>query len=288
MVHLELVANPATPHLPQRRLGTGMQVGVSAVLHALLLVVAALVRTAAGPGADAPRFVPMPAPSVRLVFLAPEVPFAGRGGGGGGNRQPAPIRRAEDAGVDSVTLRARKPPPASAPPPPTFDTSAPLPSVLLDAKPLASGTFEHPGLPAAINMSGTSAGPGSGGGVGTGVGTGIGPGRGPGLGPGSGGGTGGGVYRAGGNVTAPRLIKDVRPRYTGEALRYKITGTVVMEAVITTDGCASQIRIVRSLDPGGLDQEAIAAVTQWRFEPGRLGGTPVDVLVTILVDFSLR
>jgi len=137
-------------------------------------------------------------------------------------------------------------------------------------------------------MSGTSMGPGSGGGVGNGVGTGIGAGRGPGLGPGSGGGTGGGVYRAGGNVTAPVLIKQVRPRYTGEALRQKIQGTVVLEAVITTDGCASQIRIVRSLDRGGLDEEATQAVTQWHFEPGRLGGTPVDVLVTILVDFSVR
>jgi TonB family protein len=72
------------------------------------------------------------------------------------------------------------------------------------------------------------------------------------------------------------------------ALRFKITGTVVLEAVVTTDGRASQIRVVRSLDRGGLDDEAIAAVAQWRFEPGRLEGTPVDVLVTILVDFSLR
>ena len=73
----------------------------------------------------------------------------------------------------------------------------------------------------------------------------------------------------------------------GDALRKAITGTVILEAIVTSDGCASQIRVVRSLDRG-LDQEAIAAVMQWRFEPGRLEGTPVDVLVTILVDFSLR
>jgi protein TonB len=288
VVHLDLVATPATPHLPQRRLGAGMQVAVSAVLHAVLLVAAALIRIDAVPAADAPRFVPMPVPSVRLVFLAPELPVASRGGGGGGNRQSAPIRRAEGAGVDDVTLRVRKPPPVTASSSSPVDTVAPLPSVLLDAKPLASGTFEQAGLLAAVTMSGTSMGPGSGGGVGTGVGTGIGSGRGAGIGPGSGGGTGGGIYRAGGGVTAPRLTKEVRPRYTGEALRLKITGTVVLEAVITTDGCASQIRIVRSLDRGGLDEEAIKAVTQWRFEPGRLGGTPVDVLVEILVDFSVR
>ena len=116
----------------------------------------------------------------------------------------------------------------------------------------------------------------------------MGAGRGPGVGPGTGGGTGGGVYRAGGTVSAPRLIKEVRPKYTNEALVNKIQGTVVLEAVVTRDGYASQIRVVRSLDAGGLDEEAVAAVAQWRFEAGRLGETPVDVLVTIVLSFSLR
>jgi len=137
-------------------------------------------------------------------------------------------------------------------------------------------------------LSGTSMGPGSGGGVGTGSGTGMGSGRGPGFGPGSGGGTGGGIYRAGGAVSAPRLIKEVKPKYTSEALENSIQGTVVLEVVVTVDGCASQIRIVRSLDAGGLDEEAVAAVAQWRFEPGRLGAAPVDVLVTIMLDFTIR
>jgi protein TonB len=88
-------------------------------------------------------------------------------------------------------------------------------------------------------------------------------------------------------VSAPRLIAEVKPRYTGEALRRMIRGTVVLEAVVTADGCTSQIRVVKSLDRGGLDEEAILAVTQWRFEPGRLAGAPVDVLVTILIDFSV-
>jgi periplasmic protein TonB len=72
------------------------------------------------------------------------------------------------------------------------------------------------------------------------------------------------------------------------ALRKVIQGTVVLEVVVTGDGCASQIRIVSSLDRGGLDEEAVAAIAQWRFEPGRLAGAPVDVLVTIMVDFSIR
>ena len=48
------------------------------------------------------------------------------------------------------------------------------------------------------------------------------------------------------------------------------------------------IRVTRSLDRGGLDEEAIAAVREWRFTPGRIGNTPVDVLVTILMDFNVR
>jgi len=61
-----------------------------------------------------------------------------------------------------------------------------------------------------------------------------------------------------------------------------------MEVVVTADGCASQIRIVRSLDAGGLDEEAVAAVAQWRFEPGRRAGSPASVLVMILLDFTIR
>ena len=62
---------------------------------------------------------------------------------------------------------------------------------------------------------------------------------------------------------------------------------VVLE-VIAGDGCASQVCVVRSLDRGGLDEEAVAAVAQWRFGLGRLAGAPVDVLVTIRLDFLIR
>jgi TonB family protein len=135
---------------------------------------------------------------------------------------------------------------------------------------------------------GVSTGTGSGGGVGDGAGTGIGSGRGPGLGPGSGGGTGGGVYRPGGSVTPPRVIARVTPKYSEDALFRKIQGTVELELVVTREGRPVDIRIVRSLDPGGLDENAVAAVEAWRFEPGRLGAAPVNVAVTVMLDFSIR
>jgi TonB family protein len=135
---------------------------------------------------------------------------------------------------------------------------------------------------------GTSQGPGSGGGVGEGVGTGIGSGRGPGLGPGSGGGTGGGVYRPGGGVIPPTLLLQVKPTYTAEALRARIQGSVLLEVVVQTDGTPRDIHVIRSLDRKGLDREAVLAVEKWRFGPGRLNGVPVDVLVSIVLDFSIR
>jgi TonB family protein len=160
--------------------------------------------------------------------------------------------------------------------------------VALDAKPLASGLTFQVGAPESPLTLGASQGIGSGGGVGEGVGTGIGSGLGPGLGPGSGGGTGGGVYRPGNGVTAPTLLVQVRPTYTAYALRAKIQGSVLLELVVQRDGTPRDIRVIRSLDREGLDREAILAVEQWRFSPGRRDGVPVDVLVTVVMDFHIH
>jgi len=44
---------------------------------------------------------------------------------------------------------------------------------------------------------------------------------------------------------------------------------------------------VRPLDPA-LDQEAVKAVQRWKFAPGRRAGTAVNVLVTVILDFTIR
>jgi len=158
---------------------------------------------------------------------------------------------------------------------------------LLDAKPLMGGTALMTGLPDASPSPLSSRGPGSGSGVGSGTGSGIGSGIGPGIGPGSGGGFGGGAYRLGSGVVPPTLLKQVTPRYTADAMRQRIQGMVALEVVVSREGMPTAIRVMRSLDPG-LDGEAIAAARQWRFAPGRVGDTPVDVVVTILLDFNVR
>ena len=218
-----------------------------------------------------------------MVFL--QLPGPGGGGGGGGNRQQRPPSRAQAIGRDRLTIPVAKPVVVSEQP---KDVTPPPQQVVLDAKPLASGTTLLAGLPDAPASLPFSQGPGFGGGVGDGKGSGVGAGTGPGVGPGSGGGFGGGAYRLGNGVVPPTLLKEVKPKYTAEGLRLKIQGTVVLEVVVSREGIPLAIRVTRSLDSGGLDQEAITAVREWRFTPGRIGDTPVDVLVTILLDFNVR
>ena len=52
-------------------------------------------------------------------------------------------------------------------------------------------------------------------------------------------------------------------------------------------GRADDIQVTRSLDPG-LDANAVGAVSQWLFKPGTKDGQPVDVAVTIEINFKLQ
>ena len=284
MTHLAGLAGD-TPTLPARR-RISRSLAASVALHAL--VATALALRVSAPieqmtQSDEGHLTTQVAEPPRIVFL-PTIETNPGGGGGGGNRHTEPIRRARGIGSDRMTLRIAKP--VVIPDGIPRDAEPHLPGLLLDARPLASGTVEQTGLPEGGVPTGVSTGPGSGGGVGEGVGTGIGPGRGPGLGSGIGGGTGGGVYRAGGGVSAPRLLSQLRPSYTADALDRRITGSVFLEVVVGRDGVPMSLHVVRSLDPG-LDEEAIKAVRQWRFVPGLRAGVPVDVLVSIVVDFQI-
>ena len=279
-----------TPRLPGHTHALRASAVASAVLHALLITTLALVvtrpsvTTKAAPLSVSNRTITGRAISVpRIVFLLE--PGPGGGGGGGGNRQPAPPPRAQGVGRGPLTLPIASPLVASRNP---VDVERPSQQVVLDAVPVALGTAFQAGLPDAPPGIGVSQGLGSGGGVGSGIGTGIGSGTGPGIGPGSGGGFGGGVYRPGGGIAPPTLLKQVMPKYTDEALERRIQGTIVLEVVVTREGTPRDIRVVRSLDPGGLDGEAVQAVREWRFHPGRLGATPVDVLVTVVLDFFIH
>jgi periplasmic protein TonB len=235
-----------------------------------------------------PPAPPSSAPPDRLpneiVWL--NAPGPGGGGGGGGNKSPEPPKKAELPGKEKITVPAAKPPTLT--PDPPKDVPKPETKLNIPAVTMSAGVQEMPGALTGLPAL-PSQGSGSGGGAGTGTGTGIGSGSGSGLGPGTGGGTGGGFYRPGNGVNMPRVLNEVKPSYTAEAMRAKIQGVVMVEAVVMPDGGVGQVTIVRSLDPTfGLDQEAVKAVRKWRFAPGTRFGSPVPVLVEIELTFTLR
>ena len=98
-----------------------------------------------------------------------------------------------------------------------------------------------------------------------------------------------GVERPGGAVTWPTVVHEQKPQYTSDAMRAKIQGTVVLEAIVEMDGTTADIRIIKSLDPFcGLDDEAVKAARQWRFRPSTRGGEPVRTIVRLELQFTLR
>jgi protein TonB len=205
----------------------------------------------------------------QVIFLDKKGPG---GGGGGRPKDPAPPRKAEVVATKPVQVTPMPRPSDT----PVLELNIPVQT--------ATAVQTLPGALSQIDTSGIGAG---GGGKGTGIGTGSGSG----LGAGSGGGFGGGEYHEGNGVTSPVLIKEVKPNYTGDAMRAKLQGLVEMEAVVLPDGSvdSNRIKITRSLDSTfGLDQQAVIAVKQWRFRPGTYKGQPVPVLVNIELTFTLR
>jgi len=99
-----------------------------------------------------------------------------------------------------------------------------------------------------------------------------------------------GVFRSGDEgVTLPRLIRDVRPQYTSEAMRALIQGAVILNVVVNTDGTVGDVFVLQSLDRiYGLDDQAIKSAKLWQFAPGTRNGEPVPVLVSIELTFTLR
>ncbi|SRR5579871_665146 len=95
------------------------------------------------------------------------------------------------------------------------------------------------------------------------------------------------VYKPGKDVSTPRVLQKVDPAYTKEARDAKIEGTIVLQTEIHPDGRAHNTKVIRSLDLG-LDQNALEAISQWQFEPGKKRGEPVVVSATIEVNFRLE
>jgi TonB family protein len=222
------------------------------------------------------------APAPLVLNLPPKDDSSGGGGGGGKHQLTPPSLGKLPKAADKQFV-----PPDPEPP------KNPDPTLIVEPTVVAPQLANLPSLNL-LNLGDPqgipgppSSGAGAGGGIGDGTGRGVGSGKGPGVGPGEGGGYGGGVLRVGGGVSAPTVIYKVEPQYSEEARKARYQGTVVLEAIVQKDGSVQIVRVVRSLG-FGLDEKAIEALRQWKFNPAKQNGVAVPVALNIEVNFNLR
>jgi periplasmic protein TonB len=221
------------------------------------------------------------APSMDIPVMKPAPkPVAGGGGGGDRDKFQAPKGNIPKPSMEQITPPAivvRNDHPKLA-----VESTVVLPpqvKLAMNAPNLGNPTAAMPSGPPS-NGTGSNAGIGSGSGGGIGVGTG------PGVGEGRGGGTGGGVFRVGGGVSAPKVLYQPDPEYSEEARKAKYQGVCVLSLIVGPDGKPREIHVARSLGLG-LDEKAIEAVNQWKFEPAQKDGKPVAVAINVEVQFRL-
>jgi protein TonB len=79
--------------------------------------------------------------------------------------------------------------------------------------------------------------------------------------------------------------KHVAPVYPPLAQSAGVQGVVILEVIIGPDGKVQDSRVLRSIPL--LDQAAVESVQQWEFTPTLLNGSPVPVIMTVTVQFTL-
>jgi TonB family protein len=94
------------------------------------------------------------------------------------------------------------------------------------------------------------------------------------------------VTKVGPGIKPPTLAYKLEPQYSEEARAAKYSGTVKLQIVVDVDGLAKDIEVVNGLGLG-LDEQAVLAIKQWKFNPGIRDGQPVPVMAQIEVNFKL-
>jgi protein TonB len=254
-----LAADSSYDHQQKRKIGRAMATSIA--LHGGFFAALILAFTVV-PHEVLKTVDPM---EYKVVFL----PEPGRGGGGGGSPAPAPKKQLEIPKHSAPSV-APVPVPQPVDPPPTLVAPIQTSNAQLFQ---ASGN-------SSISMAAWGGG-GSGGGIGSGTGNGVGP--------GTGGGFGGGAYAPGNGVSWPTVLREVKPKYTPDAMRAKLQGAVELEIVVKEDGTVGEVRVTKSLDKAsGLDDAAIEAAKKWLFEPGKKDGKPVSTRVGLVLEFRLH
>jgi TonB family protein len=95
-----------------------------------------------------------------------------------------------------------------------------------------------------------------------------------------------GPLRVGGAIKPPTRLVNVNPDYPEDAKAAGVQGVVILQIIVGEDGTVTDARVVRSIPE--LDRAAIDAVRQWQYEPTLLNGVPVEVELTVTINFTLR
>lgn len=91
-------------------------------------------------------------------------------------------------------------------------------------------------------------------------------------------------------VEPPIFTHKESPSYPAKAVKVKITGYVILEAILRKDGSVDDIQVLKGLGKGkfGFEEEAMNALKKWQFLPGKVNGKPADVRMTLKIDFVLQ
>jgi TonB family protein len=92
-----------------------------------------------------------------------------------------------------------------------------------------------------------------------------------------------GVYQVGDGVTAPRRVGNAT--YPPEAQVAGISGNVTIEITLNEQGLVADANVIRSVP--FLDEAALKAVREWRYDPVLVNGKPVPARMTVTVNFTL-
>jgi TonB family protein len=95
------------------------------------------------------------------------------------------------------------------------------------------------------------------------------------------------VRKPGGAVKSPELLNKVEPKFNDAARSFKHSGVTTVRLVVNTQGKPENVHILRPVGLG-LDDAAVAAVTQYRFQPAMENGSPVPVEVNVEINFDIH
>jgi TonB family protein len=93
-----------------------------------------------------------------------------------------------------------------------------------------------------------------------------------------------GVAADSGTVNAPGPVHKVDPKYPSTLMDARIEGEVILYGVIRKNGSVDSVQLVRGVD-SRLDANAMAAFSEWKFEPATRDGQPVDLEAVVHIPF---